>query len=67
MWLPFRSLVGRDSMRPLGGESGYDTQKLSQSKERKGGVTKQLLILVLAAGACSGTILAMFAWSGASL
>jgi hypothetical protein len=40
---------------------------LSRSMGLESGVSKRLLVLALAAAACIGTILAMFAWSGASL
>jgi hypothetical protein len=67
MWRLYRSLLGPAPVRLLEDPSSHDVQMLSRSMGLESGVSKRLLVLVLTAAACIGTILAMFAWSGASL
>jgi hypothetical protein len=67
MWRSFRFLVGASPIRLLEDHSSDDVPMLSRSMLLESGVLKRLLVLLLAAAACIGTILAMFAWSGASL
>jgi hypothetical protein len=67
MWRLYRSLLGPAPVRLLEDHSSHHVQMLSRSMGLESGVSKRLLVLALAAAACIGTILAMFAWSGASL